>query len=354
MKRSIGILALILVMMLTGSALMESVSFTHPEIGEFLTISFKGHLPSFSIYDFTYYEMVDSETAWRGMHANAAKLVNNKMLALDESLEYLFDSVEGLTEDLPPVDFMYTGLLADYGPQLQALDRGDRIRAIKILGGFEGAKGYRQLNKIAGFEDLDVQPLEENHVEFTVKADNRKYAYRSLMFHVDDGNWIEYNERYTYLKVSGTWKLARITKEYTDDYRTRGVYLHGMTGSDPAEIAAVNEEALLNLAFGAKLQEAEEVLNTKADKNEIILADASIYRLPAPATLVFKSGRLSKISYALKNEQAFYSAFISLYTRYSDPVVVDEQGSMSWSTNDLLISLNKNGDMPELVFEPYQ
>lgn len=353
-------LLLLSLMLLLASALPafaeapKTASFTHPEMGEFMTIKFERHLPQFSIYGYTYYEILDSETPWRGLTANAVKLVNNKMATVDQALEKLFDSIEGRTEDREPADFMYTGIMDQYDKQLAALPLKERIQAIKILGGFEGVKGYKQLAKLAGFEDVDVKALEESHQEYTVKAGKDKYAYRVLMFHVDEGNWVEYNERYDFLKVSGKWKLARIVKEYTDDYRTRGKYLHGLSGSDPADIQKANEDGLHELTFGMKIKDAAEALNAEAGKNEILLSDTTLFRLPASASLEFKGGNLSRILYTLQSEQAYFSAFISLYNRYADPILVDDKGMMSWSTNDLVITLTPNGDAPTVSYEPYK
>lgn len=352
-KITLPLIALLLVFCMTMPVLAtSSVSFTHPEIGEFLTIGFHEHLPFYSIYDYIYYDMLDAKSEWRGMQSNALKLIHNKMPTLDQSLEKVFDSVEGLTSDQAPVDFLYTGILDEYADALKQLSREDRIKAIKILAGFDGAKGYRQLTKLTGFESVDTEALAQNHQEFTVKVEKTKYPYRVLMFHVDEGNWVVYNERYNYVKVSGKWKLARITREYTDDYRTRGKYLHGMSGSDPADILSANEEAMSGLSFGMTLDEASQKVGVQATEKNLTLS-TTIYRLPAQAEISFKNGKLVGFKYILENERAYYSAFISLYTRYSDPILVSEQ-EMTWSTNDLLITLSKGEGTPSISLEAYK
>lgn len=356
-KKLVVLTALLLLITLMSSAEVitaDSVSFTHPEMGEFMTIKYVNGMPGFSIYDFPYYEIVDPQEGWRGVHANAVRLVNGKMLALDQVLNQLFDSVEGLAGDEIPADFLYLGSLGDYADQLAALERKDRVKAIRILAGFEGARAYKQLSKLPGFEGLDVAQLEEGHQEYTVRVGGKTYPYRVLMFHVDEGNWVEYNERYCFLKVSGKWKLARMVKEYTDDYRSRGDYLHGLSGSDPRDLLDVDAAVLRGLSFGMSLEDVVEKEQAAAEGKEITLKDVSVFRLPAEATLSFKNGKLSRIAYALENTQAYYSAFISLYMRYSDPVELDDKGLMSWSTNNMRVSLLKQDGQATLTVEPYK
>lgn len=358
MKKTLSILSVMLMILsLHASAEViteDSISFTHPEIGEFMTIKLVNGMPGFSIYDFPYYEIVDPEQGWRGIHANAVKLIHGKMLPLDQVLTKLFDSVEGLNGDEIPVDFFYAGSLEPYGDQLVALERKERVEALRILAGFEGPKAYKQLNKLQGFEDLDVKALEESHQEYTVRVGKKSYPYRVLMFHVDEGNWVEYNERYGFLKVSGQWKLARVAKEYTDDYLSRGDYLHGMAGSVAADLAPANAALLRDLQFGMGIEEVAAKEQVSPEGKEITLKHINVLRLPASATLSFKGGKLNQIVYILENIQSYYSAFISLYMRYSDPIELDDKGLMSWSTNDMQISLEKVDELYTITVMPYR
>lgn len=356
MKKKISsalIMLLVLSMVSGANAAAGSSSFTHPELGEFLTIQFTNGVPSFSIYGFTYYEVVDPLTPYRGMNVNAMDLVHKGMPALEDSLNKLLDSVEGLTGDEVPFDFVYAGMLDEYTEALESLPREERVKALRLLGGFDGKKGYKKLKNIAGFEDVDVAYLEESHVEFTVRVGNKTYPYRVLMFHFSQEDWVEYNERYCYLKVGEAWKLARITKEYTDDYSARGSYIHGLSGSDPMMMEEVNFEVMRGSGFGMARADVEALENVKAQDGSITVDDTTVFRLPAKAEYVFKSGKLTHLEYTLRNVQSYYAAFISLYTRYSDPTTINENSDVVWSLNDRTITLNFNDTEPTIVIAPY-
>lgn len=345
------IILLVLTSLLGASAELEG-SFTHPELGEFLTIKFVNHMPYFTIYDFMYYEIVDPSVPFRNMLVNQTNIVNDKMVKLDTSLERFFDSVDNPVEGTPPSILSYGGISADYSIALEQLPIEERITALKLLNGFEGVKGYKKLLTIPGFEYADIETLEQEHVDFSVKVGKTKYPYRVMMFHFSQGDWVEYNERYCYVKVKGDWKLARITKEYTDDYSARGKYTHGMTGSLLDGLEDINQEAIRGAAFGMKVADVEQLEGVEAGDEGILVEDAVLYRLPTTLEYLMKGGKLAEIQYTLKNSQAYYSAFISLYTRYADPITIDEEGNMTWSTNDMTIELLYHDETPVIVFSP--
>ncbi len=356
MKKSIVsviIFLMVSIIVIGASAVLES-GFTHPELGEFLAIKFENHMPYFTIYDFTYYEIVDPTVPYRNMMVNQIDVVNNKMVKLDASLNYFFDSIEQPAENAVPAMLSYGGVSADYSFALEQLPREERIKALKLLNGFEGVKGYKKLLKIPGFEYADIETLEQEHVDFTVKVGKTKYPYRVMMFHFSEGDWVEYNERYCYLKVKGDWKLARITKEYTDDYSARGKYTHGMTGSLLESIEEINLEAMRGAAWGMKIAEIEALEGIQAGEEGVVIEDTTLYRLPATLEYFMKGGKLSEVRYTLKSDQAYFSAFISLYTRYADPITIDEEGNMTWSLNDMTIELTYHNETPAIVFAPYK
>ena len=354
-KRICSALIMLLVFsMVTGaSAAAGTASFTHPELGEFLTITFVNGVPSFSIYGFNYYEVLDPAVPYRGMNVNAMDIVHKGMTALPDSLNKLLDSVEGLTGDEVPFDFIYAGMPEEYARVLEGLPRDERVKALQLLGGFEGKNGYKKLKKFTGFEDADVVYLEEAHVDFTARVGNKTYPYRVLMFHFSQEDWVEYNERYCYLKVGENWKLARITKEYTDDYSARGSYMHGLSGSDPLMMEEVNFDAMRGTSFGMARGDIENAEGVKARDGSITVNDITVFRLPATVEFGFKSGKLSRVEYTLKNVQSYYAAFISLYTRYSDPTSINENSDIVWSLNDMTISLNYSDTAPTVAFAPY-
>lgn len=355
-KRVVCLILVIFAVFSSTVAIAEPTtsSFTHPELGEFLTIEYLNGMPFFKIYDFMYYQVMDSAVAHREMVVNQLDVVHNKMEKLDSSLNKLFDSVENPSIEDKEAVFSYGGISADYSFQLEQMPREDRIRAIKLLNGFEGVKGYQKLLKIPFMEYADVETLEAEHAEYSVKVGKTKYPYRVLMFHFSQGDWVEYNERYCYLKVKGEWKLARIIREYTDDYSARGKYIHGLSGSMPESMEETNAEALRGATWGMKPDELAALENTQIDSQELVIEDTVLYRLPATLTYIMKNKKLTEIEYTLQSNQAYYSAFISLYTRYSDPITVNEQGDMSWSLNDMTISLLYSDNNPVIVFEPYK
>ncbi|HPY95359.1 MAG TPA: hypothetical protein PLR12_08015, partial [Clostridia bacterium] len=70
--------------------------------------------------------------------------------------------------------------------------------------------------------------------------------------------------------------------------------------------------------------------------------------IPAQVRYTFDQDGLIAARYLFVNEQVYYSALISLYMRFGDPVEVKEDGSISWSTNDTLIRLLYDKTAPAL------
>lgn len=99
--------------------------------------------------------------------------------------------------------------------------------------------------------------------------------------------------------------------------------------------------------------DVETLENKQAQGNTLRVDDIAVYRLPATIEYQFSNDKLSGVTYTLRNIQSFFAAFISLYTRYSDPITVNENGDVTWSLNDMTISLNYIDESPTLVFAPY-
>ena len=173
------------------------------------------------------------------------------------------------------------------------------------------------------------------------------------MLHFSQEDWVEYNERYFFLKVDGAWRLARVAREYTDDYSARGKYIHGLAGSQQEVLEEITYESLRGAAFGMTTADVETLENKQAQGNTLRVDDIAVYRLPATIEYQFSNDKLSGVTYTLRNIQSFFAAFISLYTRYSDPITVNVNGYVTWSLNDMTISLNYIDESPTLVFAPY-
>ena len=92
--------------------------------------------------------------------------------------------------------------------------------------------------------------------------------------------------------------------------------------------------------------------NALSEGNKISVQDTSIFRLPAELTYTYnKKQWLSSIEYRLQSNEAFYSAFISLYMRYYDPTDSSEN-RFSWSLPDTLIELYYEENMPMIRLTP--
>lgn len=339
---------------LAEESLPRAGSFTHPEVGEFMTIEIDNHLASFQIYGFTYYRIIPYEEPYRGLLVNAPMLINDNNATLEQSLNNVFDCVDGTMEGYAPlISFSYTGFAQQFEAQLNALSREDRIKALRILGGFDGKEGYQAINQLPGFENVDISTMSEQYQEFYVQVGGVRYPYRVMMFFFEEEDWYEYyNERYHYIHIDNEWKLVRITKEYSDEYSQRSKYIHGMEGSDPSLVVDTNNEALRATAWGMSIDEVSKRLNVQADGETITLEKNHLYRVPADLSFHFSENKLDEIVYAFSDEQQYFSIFVSLYIRYFDPTEIDADGDITWYQNDMRISLTYDESAPTLTFSP--
>ena len=323
--------------------------FTHPEIGEFIVFLNENDKPFFTIYDFVQYKIMSPSSNYRGID-----LTNNKkMPSFESSMDTFFDSIEGKSEEPIPVVFEYEGVLADYAYNLDSLSKEDKIDAIRLMAGFDGVKGFASLKKIPGLEDFDISYLEETYEDYTIDISGKSYPYRVLMFYIEEEDWQEsYYERYAYIKDGRNWKLIQITKEYSSEYRQRNKYIHGLSGYIAADYDQIVHDALRGNTWFSSKEDVAGMENTVIGGDKIIIQKASIFRLHDELTYTYnKKQWLSSIEYRLQNNDAFYSAFISLYMRYYDPTDSSEN-RFSWSLPDTLIELYYEDNMPVIRLTP--
>ncbi len=314
--------------------------FTHPELGEMLTFHSDSGMFRFQIYGYTYYEIFDPQIPFRGMKVNQTNLIHDQMPTIDESLNFMFDSLEGKSGDSVPAQLSYTGISEPYSVTLELLSREDKVEAIQLLNGFEGPEGYGSLQAIPGFEYEDFTTLAEDHEIFTAKVGDKRYEYRVLQFFIDE-NAIDgyYFERYCYLKIDGVWRLGRVTREYADMSENREYYHHGVAGSWSGAAYDVHYELMQDLEWGTSREEIITIDGAVEEGNDVRVVDTEIFRIPCSITYSFTDGLLSGVKYDLGEELSYCSAFISLFMRYADPVTFDEFGNSSWSLNDSVIHL---------------
>ena len=348
--RKLLALALALALSLASlSALALGTTFTHPEVGEPMTIGYVNDMPFFKIYGFTYYQIVDPETPYRGLLTNPAEADFSKLPDLDTAVNAMLDSAEGKDGGVAPLVFATTGVLEPYQAQLQELSREDKVKAIKLLNGFDGAEGYAELSGVPGFEEEDFSEFSDHYVEFTVRIGEELYNYRVMQFYVEEEDFHEYYfERYNFIEDNGVWRLLRLTKEYADVTAEREAYVHGLTGYSLETAYDNNHDALMDLVWGDSLENVLGIDGAVEKDGKVVIKDGSIFRIPAQITFKFEDG-LERIEYLFNNELSFYSAFISLYNRYADPVMVMKNGDMTWSNNDTFLHLLYDKNAPSLV-----
>ncbi len=324
--------------------------FTHPELGEMLTFHSGDGMFRFQIYGYTYYEIFDPQIPFRGMKVNQTHLIHDQMPLIDESLNFMFDSLEGKNGDSVPAQFFYTGISEPYSMALELLNREDKVEAIQLLNGFAGPEGYVRLQAIPGFEDEDFSALASDHETFTAKVGDKRYEYRVLQFFID-GNEVDgyYFERYCYLKIDGVWRLGRVTREYTDMSETRQYYHHGVAGSWTGVAYDVHYELMQELEWGTPREEITMIAGAIEEGNDVVIPETEIFRIPCSIAYSFTDGQLSGVKYNLNDELSFCSAFISLFMRYADPVTFDEFSNSSWSLNDSVIQLFYDEQSPGII-----
>lgn len=340
MKRAwLLLVALVIALLAAVPAFALGMTFTHPEIGEPMTVSFVNGMPQFKIYGFTYYQIVDPQTPYRGLLANRTPLVGEGMPGLEESLNQVLDSAEAESGQAG-LSFSVTGVADEYAGQLDALPRAEKVRAILLLNGFSGPEGYGELQGIPGFEAEDFSGLSETYLPYSVRVGERRYEYRVLQFSFEDAENHEYYvERYAYLNVDGLWRLARIAREFADQFESRQLYVHGIAGFGLEPLYDVHYEAMRDLEWGAPAESAAGLEGAVMDGDTVRIPEATLFRIPCSVSFSHTDGSLNGITYTLRNEQSYYSAFISLYMRYADPITVSPEGDMTWSLNDTYIEL---------------
>lgn len=345
------VLALLIQLCVVSSAF--AIGFTHPEIGELIEFAYQDDLPSFAIYGFTQYMLVSPQTPYRGLKANYSNPLDRNMLALDNSLKSYFDSIEGKTEDEVPVVFEYTGVLKEYAQTLDALPLNERIKAIKLLSGFDGPEQFAKLLTIPGFENTDVSALEDSYTEYTVDIEGKAYPYRVLMFYIEEDDWEQvYYERYCYIQLKNEWKLLRISKEYFSEYRQRPSYIHGFPGSNSGDLQPASLQLMNGIDWHMIMDQISEATQVKPVDNKLDFTGLSLYRLPADLSCTFDGDWLSSLKYTFKNSQSYYSAFVSLYIRFYDPATIGSNGTVTWSLPDTLIQLIYDDEQPSIVITP--
>ena len=190
-------------------------------------------------------------------------------------------------------------------------------------------------------------------MDYTVDIDGKSYPYRVLMFYIEEDDWEQiYVERYCFLEVNGNWRLGRITKEYFSDYRQRINYTHGLANTNQAALLDAYAQVLHNSNWNMTLNEVVAAEGGTVSDNQVIVNDAAVFRLPATLTFSFTDSWLSKVEYKLSSPQAYFSAFVSLYIRYYDPITINKNGDMSWSLPDVLITLVRDEEAPKIIITP--
>ncbi len=349
MKKLLALLLALVLTLGTLPALALGMTFTHPEEGEPLLVGYTNHMPFFKIYGFTYYQIVDPMKPYRGLLSNPTSLDVAKMPDLDTALNAILDSVEGKDGGVKPLVFALSGALEPYQAQWAALSREDQVKAIKLLNGFGGAEGYAELNTLPGFEEEDFSELSDNFVVFQARIGEVMYNYRVMQFYVEEEDFHEYYfERFNFVEVDGVWRLLRLTKEYADVTPERASYVHGLSGYTFETSYDNNHEAMQDFIWGDSVSDVASLEGAVEENGQVKVAEGILYQIPAQITFSFEDG-LTRIEYTFKNELSFYSALFSLYDRYADPVMVMENGDLTWSTNDTFLHLVYDQNTSSLV-----
>lgn len=351
MKRKFFLLLVVGVLVLAqlpGFA-VSNINFTHPEVGEPMSIGYVNAMPYFSIYGFIYYQMVNPAEPYRGLKSNQAVLDAGAMASAQEALNAIFDSVEGKDGGTPPALFAYTGAAEPYSEQLDALERGDKIKAVLLLNGFSGAEGYDDMGRVPGFEEEDLSELKELYTDFYARVGGEVYPYRVIQFYAEEQDATEYFfERYNFIMMDGEWRLLHITREYAEMTSERETYIHGMAGYTLETAHDTIYTALWDFTWGEAVKDDVIAQGAVEDGNAYKITDTMMFRVPCDAAFTFDGEELDSITYSFKNAQSYYSAFISMYTRLADPITVSDNGDMSWSLNDTYFQLKYDKEAPSL------
>lgn len=328
---------------------MALTGFTHPEIGEFIIYGLENDMPFFTIYGFTQYKVINLEEPYRGIQI----FKDNKPVTLEDALNKIIDSINDEDAANHPVVFEHTGLLQEFNEQLKDLPKKDLLKAITLLAGFEGIKALPELQKIKEFSEIDLKYLEENYIDYTIQIDSKTYPFRILMFYIEEENWEEsYFERYNFIKKENNWIVLNISKEYASDYRMRNKYIHGLPGMTLRMYEEIEHDAFRGHNWFSTQDSVITVEKVTKENNTVSVENIEVYRLPADLTYTYQNNWLSKIEYKLHLEQSYYSAIISLYLRYYDPIIMLPNGNMTWELPDMTIELIYRPENSLLVFTP--
>ncbi len=357
-KFKLFLVSLCILTLFVNSVFARTSNFTHPEIGEYMTVRINDGSANFEIYGFTYYDVPKYGYSHRGLKVNNIDLINESNADYETAVNKIFESLDGRYERFPvPEKFALGGMLEPYTDRILALSEAERADALKALAGFNGKEGYDALLNYEGFTEEDIALLKEKHIDFTARIRNNIYPYRVLqLYFEEEGDYEYYNERYAFVKTKmRDWVLIRVAREYNVPYSQRTPYIHGMSGSDPKDLEAPNAEASQGLSFDTDFKTALEKTNGAPNKKgtSITVKDSQIYRIPADVTYYFSDDNLYKITYKFSDRAAFFSAFVSLYVRYYDPLIITLNGETSWFLEDMIISLNWDSKQPTLNFEQY-
>lgn len=357
MKRIFLILVAIFLLFTTNTfAALLSRGFTHPEIGEYLTVKIDNRSPSFDIYGFTYYTYPPSSKRYRGCHVNLPAIRSDNYSDAKTALTNILRSAEGELGYTKPIVFEYRGPEKIFAEQLNSLDLNERVEALLLLNGFEGVEGYHKL-KESGLlgTDVDLTDFVNAYRDYEVVLFNNFYPYRVMSFYYDEGDdaTIEhYTERYHFLKINDKWKLVRVVKEYGSYYNQRKVPVFGLTSLE--DLTTIDYsfyvEPLIGLSWKESIESVQAKLGLTAEKNKIIIDNSEIYRLPAKAELAFTEGGLTSISYKFSNIESYYASFLSSYLRYYDPVWIDKDLNMYWFNDSFDVKLNYHSSRPSITF----
>ncbi|MDO5022953.1 MAG: hypothetical protein Q4E07_06440 [Eubacteriales bacterium] len=323
-----------------------------------MTVTVNNGNANFEIYGFPYYVVPANNRRHRGLKVNNQDLINKENADFETAITKIFESLDGRYERFPkPQKFTLGGVLEPFTDRILALNAEDRILALKALAGFDGKEGYDTLLNYPGFSEEEIAPLRENHVDFTARIRKNIYPYRVLQFYFEEEDSYEYyNERYAFVKTQRRdWILIRVATEYNIDYAQRTPYIHGLSGSNVQDLKASNDEASQGFSFETNFDTVLQATGGTPNKkgNAITVKDSSLYRMPADITYSFDDNKLYKVKYTFSGSKSFFSAFVSLYVRYYDPLIITIGGETSWFLEDMIISLKWDSKKPTLTFEQY-
>lgn len=348
MKKTITLLMILCLIISSFSFAEPQVKiFTHPEIGEQMTVGFEnGNRPYFQIYGYYYYRFMGVNDSYRGLQA--IKDYNNIDAQINQSkaIKSILTDIEA-DKSIKSVSF-FTGS-NEINDIVKNLSIEEKIEFLDALYGFKGIDGYNKLEQNKEIKQV-IEQLKENYFEYSVKINDIIYPFRAFMLYIE-GEKLEdsYFERYSFVKSNDEWHLLNITREYTNEYKERSKYVHGLASIEKISTKDIVEATIgSNIDFKTTKNEFSKLIESKINNNSVTIKDDEIFGLYTDSTYEFDNDTLSKITYTFANLESYYSCFISLYTRFTEPCIINNDGTMVWSTNDLLMTLSPVGAFPKL------